>query len=117
MLFKGERGPTSRAAPLSFESRKISSCHLRRNLRMLDTLEPQFDMSAMQRMPLAEQLVAAGMLSEVQLDLARREQQRSGGRIGQIVVQLGFVTPEVLAEFLGRQAGTRAINLNRVSVD
>jgi type II secretory ATPase GspE/PulE/Tfp pilus assembly ATPase PilB-like protein len=71
----------------------------------------------MQRMPLGEQLVTAGLLSEVQLDLARSEEQRHGGRLAQIVVQLGFVAPEVLADFLGRKAGSKAINLNRVSID
>src|SRR5690242_2645246 len=74
-------------------------------------------MSAMHRMPLAEQLVAAGLVTEIQMDLARREQQRHGGRIAQIVVQLGFVTPEVLAEFLGKQAGTAAVNLDRLIID
>ena len=74
-------------------------------------------MNLAQRMPLGEQLMAGGMLTEVQLDLARREQQRTGGRIDQIVVQLGFVSPEVLAEFLARRAGTRAVNLNRISID
>ena len=71
----------------------------------------------MQRMPLAEQLVAVGLLTDVQLDLARREEQRHGGKLTQIVVQLGFVAPEVLADFLGRQAGTKAVNLSQVSVD
>ena len=75
------------------------------------------NMSAMQRMPLGEQLKAAGMITEVQLDLAKREQQRNGGRLAQILVQLGLVTPEVLADFLARQAGTKALNLHRVSVD
>jgi type IV pilus assembly protein PilB len=74
-------------------------------------------MSAMNRMPLGEQLLAAGMLTDVQLDLANREQQRHGGRFAQIVAQLGFVAPEVLADFLGRQAGTKAVQLNRVSFD
>jgi hypothetical protein len=61
-------------------------------------------------MPLGEQLVAAGLVTEVQMDLANREQQRHGGRIAQIVIQLGFVAPEALAEFLGHQAGTEAVN-------
>jgi type IV pilus assembly protein PilB len=68
-------------------------------------------------MPLAEQLVAAGLLSQAQLELAQREQQRNGGRLTQIVVQLGFIEPEVLADFLGRKAGSRAVNLNRITVD
>src|SRR5229473_5782273 len=70
-----------------------------------------------QKMPLGEQLVHSGLLMEVQLELANREQQRSGGRLAPILVQLGFVQAEALAEFLGRQAGTQAINLNRISVD
>jgi len=70
-----------------------------------------------QKMPLGEQLVHSGLLMEVQLELAKREQQRHGGRLAPILVQLGFVRPEALAEFLGRQAGTEAINLNRISVD
>src|ERR1051325_9348736 len=74
-------------------------------------------MSPMKRMSLGEQLVAASLVTEAQLELARREEQRHGGRLAQIVVQLGFVKPEILADFLGRQAGTKAINLTRFSVD
>jgi type II secretory ATPase GspE/PulE/Tfp pilus assembly ATPase PilB-like protein len=70
-----------------------------------------------QKMPLGEQLVHAGLLMDVQLELAKREQQRNGGRLGHILVQLGFLRPEALAEFLARQAGTEAVNLNRMSID
>src|SRR6267154_971348 len=84
---------------------------------MLTLSVGSFGMSAMHRMPLGEQLVAAGMLTEVQMDLARREQQRSGGRLAQILVQLGFVAPEVLSEFLGKQAGTKSINLSSTTID
>ncbi len=70
-----------------------------------------------QKMPLGEQLVHAGLLMDVQLELAKREQQRNGGRLGNILVQLGFLRPEALAEFLARQAGTEAVNLNRMSID
>src|SRR2546422_9180455 len=71
----------------------------------------------MQRTPLGEQLISAGLLTGVKLELALREQQRSRGRLAPILVQVGLVAPEGLADFLGRQAGTRAVNLNRVSVD
>jgi type IV pilus assembly protein PilB len=71
----------------------------------------------MQSTPLGEQLIAAGLLTEVQLELAMREEARNHGRLAQNLVQLGFVAPEALAEFLGKQAGTRAVNLSRVSVD
>ena len=32
-----------------------------------------------QRIPLAQQLLASGLVTAVQLDLARREQERNGG--------------------------------------
>ena len=69
-----------------------------------------------QRRPLAQQLLAADLVTQVQLDLAQREQERNGGQLAQILVQLGFVDPNRLAEFLGRQAGTRAVNLDNISV-
>ncbi|PWU21109.1 MAG: type II secretion system protein GspE [Verrucomicrobia bacterium] len=70
-----------------------------------------------QRMPLGEHLVHAGLLTEVQLDLAHREQQRHGGRLAQILIKLGFIQPEILAEFLARQAGSQTVNLNRLKID
>jgi type IV pilus assembly protein PilB len=69
------------------------------------------------RMPLGEQLVAAGLLTPAQLEMAQREEQRNGGQLFHIVAQLGFIGPEKLAEFLARQAGTRAVNLSKVVVD
>jgi type IV pilus assembly protein PilB len=70
-----------------------------------------------QKMPFGEQLVATGLLLDVQLQLALREQQRTGGQLARILVQLGFITPEVLADFLGRQAGSSAVNLNETAID
>jgi type IV pilus assembly protein PilB len=62
-------------------------------------------------------LVGAGTLTRDQLELARREQQRSGAWLGHILVQLGFMTGEAVAEFAGREAGTRTVNLNQVCID
>jgi type IV pilus assembly protein PilB len=67
--------------------------------------------------PLAQHLLAAELVTKDQLDLAEREQERNGGQLAQNLVQLGFVDPDALAGFLGRQAGTRAVNLNRICVD
>lgn len=44
--------------------------------------------------PVGQRLVEAGLLTESQLDLALREQKRSGGFLGQVVVALGFVNEE-----------------------
>ena len=70
-----------------------------------------------QKGALGEQFVEAGMITAEQLELAQREQQRSGGRLGQILVQLGFVAHDALAEFLGKQAGTKAVKLGRITID
>src|ERR1700677_1820020 len=72
---------------------------------------------AQQKLPLGELMILSGLLTPEQLELASREQQRSGSKLTQIVVGLGFVTPELLAEFLGKQAGTKSVNLNRVTFD
>lgn len=74
-------------------------------------------MAPMQRLSITQQLIAAGLLTDAQVELARREQHRNGGRLGNILVQLGFVAPEKLAEFLGRQAGAKSVNLNRIPID
>jgi type IV pilus assembly protein PilB len=66
---------------------------------------------------LGEQLLAVGLLTQAQLELGIREQTRSGGQLAHILVQLGFLGPEALADFLAQQAGTKAVNLNRVSID
>jgi type IV pilus assembly protein PilB len=68
-------------------------------------------------MPLGERLMAAGMLTEAQMELARREQQRHGGQLVQIVVELGLVAPEALSEFLSQQAGTKSVKLSRIPID
>ena len=66
---------------------------------------------------LGEQLLAEGLITDAQLELARREQQRNGGQLTHVLIQLAIVAPEKLAEFLGRKAGSRAVNLSRVTVD
>jgi type IV pilus assembly protein PilB len=72
---------------------------------------------AQQKMPLGEQMVLAGLLTPAQLELASREQQRSGSKLTQTVVGMSFVSPELLADFLGKQAGSKSINLNRITFD
>ncbi|MEM7077057.1 MAG: ATPase, T2SS/T4P/T4SS family [Pseudomonadota bacterium] len=46
------------------------------------------------RLPLGKRMVQAGLLTEPQLDLAIREQRRSGGYLGEVLVELGFVSIE-----------------------
>jgi type IV pilus assembly protein PilB len=65
---------------------------------------------------LGERLIAAGHITPAQLELALREQKRKGALLGQILVQLGFVKPEALAEVLAHDAEAKTINLHRAAI-
>jgi hypothetical protein len=55
--------------------------------------------------PLGELFVENGLLSEVQLEQALAEQAAMGGRLGDKLVELGFVTRHALARLLAEQTG------------
>ena len=59
-------------------------------------------------LPLGELLVERGLLSRAQLDLALTEQQRTGIRLGEVLVSMGFVSESVLAGMLLEQVGLAA---------
>lgn len=70
-----------------------------------------------QKSRLAEKLISKGVLTAPQLDLALHEQKRSGGALGPVLVQLGFVDARVLAEVLAGAAETNTVNLNRLVIE
>ncbi len=55
------------------------------------------------QVPLGQRFIQSGLLSESQLDLALREQSRIGGYLGEVLVQLGFVSAEAITEVLARE--------------
>jgi type IV pilus assembly protein PilB len=65
----------------------------------------------------AERLLAAGLLTQTQLDLALREQRRSGSALAQTLLQLGFVKPDVFSQFLAKEADAQTIRLHRLAID
>src|ERR1043166_880621 len=69
------------------------------------------------KMRLGERLIAAGLLTQAHLDLALREQKRRGGMIGQLLVDLGFVTADVIADFMASEAEAKVVNLHRVAIE
>jgi type II secretory ATPase GspE/PulE/Tfp pilus assembly ATPase PilB-like protein len=73
--------------------------------------------SLKQEVRFAEQLIAAGVLTEQQLDLALIEQRRGNLPLRHVLAQLGFVDPGILAEHLAREAETRTVNLNCTAID
>jgi type IV pilus assembly protein PilB len=66
---------------------------------------------------LGERLIAAGLITEGQLDLAQREQRRRGGALSAILVDLAMVSGEQLARFMAGEAGTRVVDLAKVGPD
>jgi outer membrane biosynthesis protein TonB len=61
-------------------------------------------------LPLGELLVERGLLSKVQLELALGEQRRTGLRLGEVLVSMGFVSEEALARMLLEQVGLSSPN-------
>ena len=59
-------------------------------------------------LPLGELLVDRGLLSARQLELALAEQSRTGRRLGEVLVGLGFVSEQALAAMLLEQVGLSA---------
>ena len=66
---------------------------------------------------LGERLIAGGLITEGQLDLAQREQRRRGGALSAILVDLALVSGEQLARFMAEEAGTRVVDLTKVGPD
>ncbi|MBI4818309.1 MAG: general secretion pathway protein GspE [Deltaproteobacteria bacterium] len=56
-----------------------------------------------QRIKLGELLVRAGVITEARLKAALAEQKRWGGRLGKILVDMNFVTEEIMVKALSKQ--------------
>jgi type IV pilus assembly protein PilB len=65
---------------------------------------------------LGEQLVAAGVISPPQLEIALQQQKRTGDLLGEILRKLGFLSAETLSLALANQFGTEHIDLDRHEV-
>jgi len=69
------------------------------------------------RKMLGEMLVAAGLIKNEQLNRALEEQKKRGGKVGEILVELGFMNEHNLATFLGRQLLIPFIEIEKQLVD
>jgi type IV pilus assembly protein PilB len=69
------------------------------------------------RLPLGTLLVRDGALTAQQLESALAEKERSGRRIGEIVVGNGWVSPAKIATLLAEQHGLEYIDLNRAEIE
>ena len=66
---------------------------------------------------LGDRLLEAGLLSPHQLELALREQKRTGKLIGAVLQQLGFVTEQDIAAFLAQDAQTPTVNIGKLEIE
>jgi type IV pilus assembly protein PilB len=66
---------------------------------------------------LGDLLVREKVISAEQLEKALKNQKDTGGRLGSILVKLGYLTDEDVTNFLSRQYGVPAINLNYFEID
>jgi len=73
--------------------------------------------SSKKEKPLGQRLFEAGFLTEGQLSLALRELQRLGGRLGDILIELGFVTQDVLMAFLAQQTESEIVDLASLFIE
>lgn len=78
-------------------------------VRKLQTAEPS--------LPLGERLVAAGLITPDQLQVALTEQSRRDEPLGRILVRLGLISEGVMRDMLGETLGHESIDLSSVIPD
>jgi type IV pilus assembly protein PilB len=66
---------------------------------------------------IGEMLVAGGLIKEEQLTRALEEQVKRGGKVGEILVDLGYINEHNLATFLARQLHLPYIEIEKQLVD
>jgi type IV pilus assembly protein PilB len=66
---------------------------------------------------LGEQLLAAGVVTESQLEIALQQQRRTGDLLGEILRKLGFLSSDSLSMALAHQFGAEHIDLDRLEVN
>lgn len=66
---------------------------------------------------LGEVFVEAKLVSADQLNLALRHQSQFGGRIGSVLLELGYLSTENLLEFLGKFFGVPSADLYKLTIE
>jgi type IV pilus assembly protein PilB len=66
---------------------------------------------------IGDRLVAMGVITAAQLNVALQEKKISGKMLGEVLVDLGFITDEALSAFLAESSGFEVFNLKTTFVD
>ncbi len=62
-------------------------------------------------------LVGVRLITEEQLEKALAFQQKEGGRLGSILVKLGYIQEQTLLQFLSKQYGVQSVDLSKIDID
>ncbi|MCC6492036.1 MAG: Flp pilus assembly complex ATPase component TadA [Pirellulales bacterium] len=69
------------------------------------------------RAPLGERLVAAGLIERAELETALSRQSENGQRLGETLLELGFISEDELLPFVESQLGVPAVRLREGMLD
>lgn len=67
--------------------------------------------------PLGQRLLDAGLIDEQQLDLALREQKRQKRRLGEVLIDLGFVAPGIITDALASEAKAEVVDVLNCAIE
>src|SRR6185436_7583236 len=74
--------------------------------------------TAVKRIPLGEMLVKLGSISAEQLaDALRQQKHHKGVRLGRLLVKLGFISDDVMRQALSTQLNVPFVDLERMRID
>jgi len=68
------------------------------------------------RIRLGELLIRAGLITELQLNAALAEQKKWGGRLGRTLVEMNFISEDILVKGLARLLGVARADLEHIDV-
>ncbi|MCV6590732.1 MAG: GspE/PulE family protein [Marinobacterium sp.] len=66
---------------------------------------------------LGDQLLEKGIINQDQLEIALYEQRRSGNRLGEVLLALGFLTPAQMQESVSDSVGISSLDLKTIVPD
>lgn len=69
-----------------------------------------------EKVQLGQMLQESGLVSEEQLKMAMDFQKSVGGKLGAIIVKLGFIEDATLTNFIARQQGIPVVNLEELVI-
>ena len=65
---------------------------------------------------LGEALVLSNAITEEQLQQALEEQKTSGKKLGELLIDKGLITEDLIAQILGAQLGYPIIDLSNITI-